>query len=176
MYYLGTDLGNSLWSNPVIDNKAYIFYYAPSGGSVTPSKYVDRDVLQNFFIGLNGYFVIDVGIYAGSEFSLRSYSLQNHPYPDRAARTFKVFGSNDLSSNSVSGAAAATWTLIDDRVNDTSMPAGANAWGFYTLPQQSDFFRWFKFQITGGSSSGSTDYYFCVSEVELYGTSRILKK
>jgi hypothetical protein len=170
-YFAGQNFSSSgTWTNPSIAGRTPIVRSSNDGTS--DNLLVDRatnlDTKTNNIA--NSWVAVDLGAPAGAgnrTAVLNKYSLQNRG-TNRAVRNWKLQGSNNPASNSITDLAAATWTDIDTRVGDTTMADSANAWATYTITGTPAAYRWFR--ILQNGTNAQADNYLCVAEIELYGT------
>lgn len=150
-YYLGTNKGNTSWSNPSGNT---LVVSASSIGYGDPSSLVNRQG-DKFWTANSGNswvkFHIQRGKFNCNYYSIKSRTNDSDYYP----RNWILQGSNDDNS----------WTDLNTQVNNTTLTS-AGQW--LSLPVNiSGVFSSFRL-IQNGLDSSSYDY-LCLDEVELYG-------
>ena len=167
MYFAGTYFGEAAWANPASLGVVPIVRNNEAVGNA--SMLVDRSTASETYQDntANNFIAMDMG--GGRSLVLKKYTLRLRTVENaRAIRNWKMQGTNTLSSFSVADIAAATWTDIDVRSGDTTMPATAGAWALYTLSTTPAAYRYLRLLQTGTNSSG--DLYVTLTDLELYGT------
>ena len=168
LYYLGTNLGADTFSNPGTSPRSQVVEVRDVDGAGTGVDLSDRGTAETFGgSSANGWAAVDLG--AGRSMIVAKYSMRNRVSDGyRAMRNWKLQGSNDAVSNSVSDLAAATWADLDVRVADSSMTAVAGAWASYDVSGTPPAYRWLRILQNGLNSYG--DNLFFINEWEFYGT------
>jgi hypothetical protein len=166
-YFIGTGFGLNSWANPTPGSVLGLFSTTFAG---TPTDLTDRavSVQKGTNNVANSYIAIDFG--AGRSLQVNTYSLACGD-SGRALRNFKLQGTNAVATWDVTGVNAATWTDIDVRVADTTMPAGTNgAWGTYFITAAGfpSAYRYLRI-LQNGLNSNSDNFLF-LSEWEFYGS------
>lgn len=165
-YFIGTNFGASSWTNPFTAGRITVVRSSDGAGSAT--DLVDHAANFNSASDneVGAWFAIDLGN-ASRSLVVNKYSLQNRTATGEYIRNWKLQGSNNPGSNSISDLAAATWTDLDVHTADATINAG-DAWGTFTLGSTPAAYRWFRIVQTGVNSTG--DNYLTIAEIEFYGT------
>jgi len=167
IFAIATDFGSSSFSNPHTAGKVVVT--RSSNGTGTEADLVDRISAQNTHTSnaSNSWAAIDLG--ENRSLVVTDYTLQcRGQFSSLALRNWKLQGSNDVVSNSISDLNLATWTDIDTRSGDTTMAATAGSWGEYSVSGTPAAYRWFRIYQTGTNADGTN--YLGLAEIELYGT------
>lgn len=166
LYFAGKNWSSGgVWTNP--HTAGYITAVRSSSGNGDgPEILVDRTTNDTFTNNVaNSWIAIDLG--PGRSFSVTKYTLRHYVSTDEKIRNWKLQGTNSAASDSVADLAAATWTDIETRINDTTINA-PNAYGTFTLSSASAYFRYFRILQNGVTNNGLD--YLAVVEIEFYGT------
>jgi hypothetical protein len=163
-------------ANPTTGGQIKAFAGPAAINTGTVNSWTDRSAGGDFVsnLSLNQWQLLDLGQRNGADVTARilTYTLQNRGTAGadatRAIRNWNLQGSNNVASLTNANVAAATWDNIDVRVADTSMPATASAYGFYTCNQSNvASYRYLRITNTGVNAAG--DNFLCVGEMEFYG-------
>jgi hypothetical protein len=164
VYYLGTNGLASTFTNPAITGILPVLTSSTEG--FTPNNLTDR--IQNEWYSGNSpgsWAAWDIGNYTISiqKYTIRSRSTSNTNHP----RTWVLEGTNTISTTTIAGFNAATWTTIDSRLTDTTLST-VNQYYTMTANASSNSFRYLRMRNTGVESSGTN--YLVLGEIEFYGT------
>lgn len=164
-YYAGTGYGRyPFWVNPHTTGRVVVTFSSNTGFEVQTTN---RQGGANSFTAntANSWIALDLG--EGRTLSPNYYSLQHDNQSQYYLRNWKIQGSNNAASNSVSALAAATWTDLDTRTSDTTINA-PEAWVSKPISGVTTGYRWLRVMQTGTNSSGNTN--LLLGEFEFYGT------
>ena len=152
-YYLGTSKGTTAWSNPSANNSIIVSAsYSESGN---PISLVDRqnsewfsNNVANSWVG----FQIQAGKLKCNHYSIKTRANNPDYYP----RNWILKASND----------GINWTVLDTQTDNTALNS-VSQW--LSLPVISTM-SYSYFQLLQNGLDSSNSNYFCLGEVELYGT------
>jgi len=155
-YYIGTSNGTQAWSHPATEG--VVFSAANIHGSdYKPENLADRtdsayhSTQDTSFTNL--YVQVDLGV--NRSLVLSKYSIKGHNFGYHHPRNWKIQASNDGS----------VWTDIDTR---SGVGPNQLTWATFTLTIIPAAYRYFRFRMTGPSSSNEA--YIIFAEWQLYGT------
>lgn len=162
-YAIGSVTG--VWSNPHTSGQLTVVTSALAGGTAT--HFVNRTSDLGVFTSnvANSFVGVDLGLgrtLVPNYYSMRARGDDGTNLP----RNWKLQGTNSVSANTESGWNAATWTDIDTKTANTTINAAA-AWGSFACTTATPF-RYLRILQNGTNSSGAN--FFCIAEVEFYGT------
>jgi hypothetical protein len=167
VYFLGSAYDTTSFSNPHTSGEVEVVFSdaAPSAG--TPTDLVDRAgnavALSNV---PNNWIAIDLGV--GRTLTPNKYTLrQRNNSATQSPRNWKIQGTNVAASNSISDLAAATWTDLDVRTNDSSL-ATADITVAFDVTGVTTGYRYLR-MLQNGVNNGGADF-LCICEFEFYGT------
>ncbi len=162
-YYLGTEGIQKNWFNP---STSKVVTISKSSGSSSTDFLVDRQLSAWATSNTaNQWVAIDLG--SRYKLLIKHYIVQHDGEGGYQLRNWKLQGSNNPASNSVTDINAATWVDLKTHANDTSIQGGSG-WGSFPVPDISTAYRWLRILSTGKNASGSN--YLVLGEIELYGT------
>lgn len=153
-YYLGSNKKTQTFTNPY--SLSEITFVATVEASAFPNFLIltDRSLDDQriyTYATQNEYIGVDIGF--GRTIKINNYSLRSTPY--NIPRRWKLQGSNNVLSNTVTGFNNATWVDIDTRNPDNSL-AGNTTVTFSPNGSTTDSFRWIRILSIGANSEGST--------------------
>jgi len=167
-YFAGKNYtSGGTWTNP--HTAGYLTVVnTPLAASGSALSFVNRTLDHSVFTGntVNSYAGIDLG--AGRSlvptyYSMRARDDDNTNLP----RNWKLQGTNSVTADNDGAWIAATWTDLDTRTSNTTISV-ASAWGSFAVTGVSTGYRYLRIVQTGTNSSGNS--YFCIQEIEFYGT------
>jgi hypothetical protein len=163
-YFIGTDYLSTSWSNPSTSGEITIVVKTTDTGA--PSDLVDRTTNQWYTAPVaNSYAGVDIG--NGRTMSITKYTIRNRTEAQDMLRTWRLQGSNNVSTNTTGGFDAATWVDIDVRSGDTSITSLNQFVTFTANQSNTNSYRWFRLIQDGVNSNGAN--YLCFAEWEFYG-------
>ncbi len=164
LYFLGTSLGTTSWTNPHTSGQVTVVTSALSSGSAL--MFVDRVANNSFTTNVaNSFIGVDLGV--GRTLAPTKYSIRNRSGgADNMPRNFKLQGTNTVSANTEAGWNAASWADLASETANATINADS-AWGTFNVTGAASY-RYLRVIQTGANSSGSN--LFIVSEMEFYGT------
>lgn len=148
-YHLGRDATTGYWSNPAIANKIAITSSGWEGGSL--SDLVNRTLDNNFSSANVAQPWVTVDLLT-RQFQPSGYAMRQRPAGSNNIRHWRLQASNDN----------ATWTTLDE----TKTPLGDAVW-IYRPAAAAENYRYFRWQML--SQTLDNAWYFCPTELELYG-------
>jgi hypothetical protein len=159
-YWLGTDKGQSLWSNP----SSQLTYSRQGAGAYDNfATMTDRTVNahpNNTWLETSPYLQVDLG--ANLKLVPNYYSLRSWINSDRLPRNWKIQGSNDLT----------IWADLDTVTNNTSITGGSQ-WISRPITGESTAYRYFRYTcVSPGDSNNIIEV--ALGEWEFYGTATIV--
>ena len=172
VYAIGTNFGTQVFANPgrlALATAGTVGTFRSSDAVGTAVDATSRGIEDSYTDGYAmSWHAFDFGSYP---IRPTVYTIQNRDTNwNLAIRSWKLQGTNVIPADdwSKAGIEAATWEDLDVRVNDTTMPTGANAWGKYDLTQPATAYRFFRVLQTGPGAGGYD--FLAVAEFEIYGT------
>lgn len=167
LYFIGSNYLRSTWTNPHTAGSVTVVN-TPLNVSGTSASFVNRTLDHSVFTNNVANAIVGVDLGAGralvpAYYSMRARDDDNTNLP----RNWKLQGTNSVSADTEAGFNAATWTDLDTRTSDTTMSV-ASAWGSFPVTGVSTAYRYLRIVQNGTNSSGQN--YFCIQEIELYGT------
>lgn len=168
LYFVGRNYGTASWANP---HPTYVTNQRTDNGAGTVTDLTDR-AAQDTYAGNNANDFISVDFGSGKTAVVTDYTAQIRNVSDpRALRNWKIQGSNDAASNSVSDLNAATWAEIDIKVANTDMANTASAHVHYAASEGNvNAYRWIRLLQNGLNGGSVPDNFLAVCEWEFYGT------
>ncbi|OUL28777.1 hypothetical protein [Nostoc sp. 106C] len=154
-YYLGTSKGTQGWINPHNSGALEISMSSKLAGfdtTIMESRVVDRHPTDQIATNNvpDGYIDIDLKT---ARLKLKDYTVLGRNWSDNHPFHWLVKGSNDQTM----------WTTLQDR-NGAALIQ--NTWDHEDV-NSSTAYRYFRFQQVG--INASSQYYFCIGGLELYG-------
>ena len=176
IYAIATLFGGRPWQAPGVA----AFAGAGKVGCLRSSEYTGSALLSvDRSYGVNVHTQSAAGAWqawdlgAGNEFRPTGYTVRNRGlYGGIAIRNWKLQGTNNIASWTVSAVGAAEWTDIDTRTGDTTMANDADAWAYYACAQPATGYRYLRIVLTGTDANGS--YYLAIGEFEIYGAAGVV--
>jgi hypothetical protein len=158
LYWLGTGKSSGPWQNPFTAGFVQISQSsAYSSAHDTPQNLCDRQPNETPASSniANSYFEFD---FNGLEIKPNHYSIRGRDAGANHPRNWRLLGSTS----------GETWAVIDEQTSNGAVTQ--NAW-FSTAIASDTFYKKFRFQQTGPSSSG--DQVLTLGEIEFYGTVKL---
>eukprot|EP01105_Mastigella_eilhardi_P018163 TRINITY_DN41_c1_g1_i5.p1 TRINITY_DN41_c1_g1~~TRINITY_DN41_c1_g1_i5.p1 ORF type:complete len:305 (+),score=65.80 TRINITY_DN41_c1_g1_i5:81-917(+) len=158
IHWLGTNRNTSTtFQNPHLLGTAVATWSSKGGGA--PENALQHNTSDNYTEDKpNSWWQVELkgGVcVAPTHYAIRhGHSLNHH-----VLRNWRLDGSPD---------GGATWTVLQQHTQDTTIPEQGYAWGHWPLPGGKSLFNVFRVTQTGKNSSGA--YNLMIGEFEVWGT------
>ena len=158
MYYLGTNLNTTAWSNPAPLGYVNVNRSSDARGTLRNDSICVLDLEPDecsTSSEINAWWLIDMT--PAYQIQLTGYTLRDGSNTsDTMIRWFQLLGSNN----------GVNWTVLDQHGNDRSVSDrwGSNTW----FIDRTDSYRFFKVLQTDRNAGGT--FYLSLSGIEFYGT------
>lgn len=170
-YFLGRNKGIASWTNP--HTAMYMTVILEDniiGDPITDAYTLVNRVADAAYASANfvgHWFAFDIGV--GNSLTISDYWMkQRSDTSTQAMRNWDLEGSNDVATSDITGVNAATWTNLESRINDTTMPISTGSTGRYTVGGSPSAYRFFRI-ISTGVNANPPDIAMQVCEFEMYG-------